>query len=471
MVTQPVSGAIDLVSRTAEGALGTVKDIKETLGAAPAVPPRKRLPRVVTGDGVARPYRQGLSWARIDVRCSQFNCLSRFAKSHARPAFLRRSHAESVGAAVVLAMFEQQAAMAASLPEARVDAATLLAHRMAAEGYEWHMVVTHEQILVATNLRVALVRAPDAGALDVSGNDPRLLRVAPMWEAPWVDVLALELRMSPSAGPGQPPDVLVLHLKGLDLASAEDAGGWILSGLLGQEGGEGGAGATLSRAVGFKTGTNRAVVARRVLQIVRRRHAQDTWVSDHLVAPHVSRAPPLGSAAAPADAPVSDSPPGSPQLCPGRLPCLAYRLQWRGDQDYRTGRPPLSVWRPVPPAGYSSVGDVLVYGHQEPEQPVYVMRDDVELGTDAPRLAAPVDFLLVWRDASLPGRAVTLWEPVPPPGYVALGCVAVPRLEEPRSVAVRCVREDLCFEAAVAGGEPIWAGESGDPSRWRVGLW
>lgn len=57
VVTQPVSGAIDMVSRTAEGALGTVKDIKETLGAVPAVPGRRRLPRVIKGDGVVGQYR------------------------------------------------------------------------------------------------------------------------------------------------------------------------------------------------------------------------------------------------------------------------------------------------------------------------------------------------------------------------------------------------------------------------------
>lgn len=36
-------------------------------------------------------------------------------------------------------------------------------------------------------------------------------------------------------------------------------------------------------------------------------------------------------------------------------------------------------------------------------------------------LAYPLSYTLAWQ-----GQGVVLWRPVPPPGYVALGCVAMP---------------------------------------------
>jgi hypothetical protein len=83
-------------------------------------------------------------------------------------------------------------------------------------------------------------------------------------------------------------------------------------------------------------------------------------------------------------------------------------------------------------------------------------------GATMPITAAPRLYHLVWRDnGRLP---VTMWEPLPPPGYRALGTVVLGALN-PNSAAqavhypepdlVLCIREDLCGPARLASA-PIW---------------
>lgn len=296
----------------------------------------------------------------------------------------------------------------------------------------------------------------DGRLADALSRDPLAVRVGVAWGVEWSDVLALELRLSQGvqAEPGLPPDLLVLHLKGSGQGGGpqeyEGAGQW------GPAGGSG-----LARVLAFPPGTARAVVARAALQRVRRRYVDDSWAAGELVAAAVGGAP-------------AGPPAGAPQLLPGLMPCVAYRRQWLGGADHRTRRPALSVWRPVPPPGYVSVGDVISVGAEEPPGPALCLRaggGPEGAAGGPPPVAPPVDFLLAWRDAACPGQPVTLWEPVPPAGYVALGFVAVPQLEEPRLAAVRCVRADLCFETQVAGAEPLWAGVSADASRSGASIW
>ena len=63
------------------------------------------------------------------------------------------------------------------------------------------------------------------------------------------------------------------------------------------------------------------------------------------------------------------------------------------------------------------------------------------------------EFHLIWRQN---GRSpVTLWEPLPPQGYRALGTVVVPDAEQPGSKEVLCLREDLCSKTGIFDS-PIW---------------
>ncbi|MEU4955774.1 Vps62-related protein [Streptomyces lavendulae] len=67
-----------------------------------------------------------------------------------------------------------------------------------------------------------------------------------------------------------------------------------------------------------------------------------------------------------------------------------------------------------------------------------------------PALASPTDYEQVWTDVGSGGTYKgSVWRPVPPKGYVAMGCV-VPEntYEKPPLDAVWCVRRDLAFRSA-----------------------
>ena len=86
--------------------------------------------------------------------------------------------------------------------------------------------------------------------------------------------------------------------------------------------------------------------------------------------------------------------------------------------------------------------------------------------------APPTDFHLVWR--ALGRTPVTLWAPVPPPGYRTLGAVATAALEMPTREDVLCVREDRCapapvFDSPAWGWEPVQVRQPPLP-RWLLTL-
>jgi len=87
-----------------------------------------------------------------------------------------------------------------------------------------------------------------------------------------------------------------------------------------------------------------------------------------------------------------------------------------------------------------------------PADPVLVYRNDSEKGS-RPSVKPAREFHLIWRQN---GRSpVTMWEPLPPQGYRALGTVVVPDAEQPGSKEVLCVREDLCTKTGMFDS-PIW---------------
>ena len=104
----------------------------------------------------------------------------------------------------------------------------------------------------------------------------------------------------------------------------------------------------------------------------------------------------------------------------------------------------------------------------------------------------PKEFSLIWRHNGR--RPVTVWMPVSPPGYAALGAVVLGRPDVPAPHDFLCVREDLTAPAR-AFDSPIWtydpapllqAAASGSrrpsaalaaalqphhPETWRVSIW
>eukprot|EP00854_Cymbomonas_tetramitiformis_P005405 gene5405-6556_t len=108
----------------------------------------------------------------------------------------------------------------------------------------------------------------------------------------------------------------------------------------------------------------------------------------------------------------------------------------------------VTFWRPSPPKGYFALGDCVTRGTIYPTG-VRVFQDPMcaEGNSSAGGLLVPpVGFKMVWGDCGSRGRTVSLWQALPPPGYVALGFLCSKGHERPPFSAIRCVRRDLAVQ-------------------------
>lgn len=163
-------------------------------------------------------------------------------------------------------------------------------------------------------------------------------------------------------------------------------------------------------------------------------------------------------------------------------PLMSYRHRWRKRHPNGTGAPTaaktgpessgwaaksaadqtVTIWRPVLPPGiktastraWFSLGDIVKYGNDSPNGAVLLVCDD-----GSGLLLPPVGYERVdVTDKGLPTNSDSdkmelqrkqqrsVWWPIAPPGYVAVGCVAGNKedpLKPPKLSTYRCVREDL----------------------------
>ncbi|MHA6572796.1 Vps62-related protein [Pseudomonas yamanorum] len=136
---------------------------------------------------------------------------------------------------------------------------------------------------------------------------------------------------------------------------------------------------------------------------------------------------------------------------------------------------PVTFWRPSTSSdalgGFISLGDVAVAGYHNINQlkiVAVVSEVDRENGT---ALRAPDDFERVWEHSGPRHRtAVSIWRPIAPEGYVALGLVCGVGNEKPPRNTIRCVREDLTTRAYI--DQLIWSdkgsGADRDFSAWGI---
>ncbi|AMQ85777.1 Vps62-related protein [Pseudomonas glycinae] len=137
-----------------------------------------------------------------------------------------------------------------------------------------------------------------------------------------------------------------------------------------------------------------------------------------------------------------------------------------------------SFWRPAPAPdllpGYFPLGDVAVTGYENVNgnRIVAVVREGEPQGDGPSRsnaLSPPTDYERVWKDANSGAAAdCTVWRPIPPPGYVAMGFVCSNGRDKPLLNAIRCVREDLVMPATV--GDLIWD-DKGSGARQNFSAW
>ncbi|AWY42304.1 DUF946 domain-containing protein [Pseudomonas putida] len=141
---------------------------------------------------------------------------------------------------------------------------------------------------------------------------------------------------------------------------------------------------------------------------------------------------------------------------------------------------PGSFWRPTPAPdtlpGYFPLGDFVTPGFDNinGNTVVAVVCEGPAEDGDTSKgkaLSAPEDFERVWKDLRSRADAdCTIWRPIPPAGYVALGMVCSNGRDKPLLNTVRCVREDLVVASSVSNR--IWSdsgsGASQDFSAWGI---
>jgi hypothetical protein len=212
------------------------------------------------------------------------------------------------------------------------------------------------------------------------------------------------------------------------------------------------------------------------------------------------QAPPPDEAAAAWDA--AGNIPDSPSNRPPTLPCLDYRLVWdSGASSDGNGNnngvfpsfpftgltgggggggfnapPRATIWEPVSALpDYVALGHVVEPGPDPPGSPVAVYfhnPNNPAAAAAAPLLARPLRYELVWRRTSDKGNPLTLWNPVAPAGYVAVGSVAVSGSDQPPSQGAGagagagagvgwCVREDAVRQAEFFTGAAWTSADNG----------
>lgn len=120
------------------------------------------------------------------------------------------------------------------------------------------------------------------------------------------------------------------------------------------------------------------------------------------------------------------------------------------------------------PAGYYALGDLSKQGHQDPTG-IHAIAIVRAVAGDA--LKEPTDYKEVWTDkGSDADQDVSVWEPIPPAGYVAMGYITQQGHEKPSTDRIRCVKSNLVVAASV--DEFIWdsrgSGSDEEFSTWSI---
>ncbi|KAL3817950.1 hypothetical protein ACJIZ3_003855 [Penstemon smallii] len=314
--------------------------------------------------------------------------------------------------------------------------------------YEEHFIVPYQRIVLVTNRRVMLLQcvAPDR-------MDKRPCKI--MWDVPWEEVLTLELA---KAGYSRPSH-LIIHLKSFGRAES------------------------FVRVIKCKTEQlpeEREPQSARICSVVRKMWKAHQNDMKNIIIQDPSRQKHVSFAGSETDRRESHKQyrsivtstrlsSSSSNSHEGRLVkhSINFSKVWSSEQESK-GRCTLcrkqnsenseicSIWRPVCPDGYVSVGDIARSGTHPPNvAAVYHNADKL--------FAVPIGFDLVWRNCLDDYKSpVSIWLPRAPEGYVSLGCVAVPSFTEPELDSVYCVTESLGEETTFEE-QKIWSAPDSYP--------
>lgn len=116
----------------------------------------------------------------------------------------------------------------------------------------------------------------------------------------------------------------------------------------------------------------------------------------------------------------------------------------------------VTIWRPTPTSSdWSIVGDYAQGNYNNPNGSSVIVKA-INDDPAQPILKAPVGFNEIWNDHGSGGdNDGSIWFPVAPDGYVAMGAVAASGYSPPTIPSLMCVRRD--FLQATTVGNEIWS--------------
>lgn len=400
-VVQPLSGALDFVSLTVDGIGASCARCLEILNNR-SITQRIRNPRAILANGVFKEYNETAAVGQMVLYL-----------------------AEASGHLGCTDLFKEPSKFAWS------------------DYYEDHFIVPYQRIVLITNKRVMLLQCL---ALDKMDKKPSKI----LWDVPWEELLALELA---KAG-YQKPSHVIIHLK--NFRRSENFIRLIKCNVEEDEMQEPQA-VVICSSIRKMWKAHQADAKILVLKVPSsQRHVQFAWDETDGRDSH-SRLKPLikqrGNS-------ISDE---------RRFVRHGVNFQkiWSSEQEYKS-RCTLfpkqvaddgticSIWRPLCPDGYISVGDIAHVGTHPPHVAAIYQASDQNF-------ALPLGYDLVWRNCAEDYSApLSIWLPRPPDGYVAVGCVALAAYEEPVLDSAYCVYEGIA-EDALFEEQMVWSAPDSYP--------
>jgi hypothetical protein len=128
----------------------------------------------------------------------------------------------------------------------------------------------------------------------------------------------------------------------------------------------------------------------------------------------------------------------------------------------------ISIWKPKVPSGYYILGYQAINRRGGKPNAVAIVVKGLTKGA----IAYPTGYKWIWNNSGSGSShdGATVYEPIPPKGYVALGSVIARSYGKPALEEVVCIRKDLVVAASI--GRSIWtdAGSGGDAdgSAWMI---
>lgn len=424
-IVQPVSGILDFVSLTVHGVGASCTRFFEIFGNK-SVSNRIRLPRAIRGNGLLEVYDERAALGQMILHLAEasrhFGCTE---------------------------IFKEPSKFAWS------------------DFYEEHFDLPRRLILLVTNRRVLMVQC-------LSSNKMLTRPCKIQWDVPWDELLALEL----VKGDQEKPAHVLLHLRNFKRSEC------------------------FVRVIKFlvendQEGTSQATVIYSFIQrlwntyqsgkkgcdfkmpnIQRHLASSSQGVSDRISVADSFNV--VGSKAETSsqcpDSGISETLNQRPLLRRSskcnrdgsfRMHTVNFQNIWNSEQDSRircTLCPELvgqdkqvcSIWRPICPEGYISIGHIAHIGKHPPTISIVYQYNKREF-------ASPIGFDLVWRNCIDDFiRPLSIWIPKAPEGYRSIGCVAVEGYVEPEPSAIFCVHSTI-VEETMFEDEPIWTAPGAYP--------